>query len=613
MDMLHRLNEKIRPHIFSISILVLITFSIYWQALGHPFLILWDDRSYVTNNTIIKGLTWQNIKTVFSSSYFYNYAPIHLISYMVDYTLWGLRPAGFIFTNIFIHAANGVLFYFLLKKWWWRTFPAFIAALIFLIHPVQVESVVWISERKNVLSLFFFLIAFYCYLLYREHNGRFHLGFYVSTFFALVLSLLTKATPVVFPLVLLAFDICFPQKRHRRVWLVDKIPFFLAVLVAALLTIKSQSPEIGGGTTSYHGGTPLTTLYTMMPVLIRYLGMTLWPTNLSAVYSPAIKSGIDLEVALSAMLLFLIMVLGIFFYYRKRDLLFWLLTFFLGLLPVSQIVPLVTLMHDRYLYLPMIGASAFLSSLFFMALHRDIKWRKLVNATVILVLLIFFIHCSISTITRIPVWQNDRTLWQDAILKVPYSPKAHYQYAHVMELEGNLNEAIKHYEAGLKLSPLPSERYFLALLYQKRGLWDKAIEHYTLALSQMPNFLEARNGLALLYMKMGMINQTIEQYRLGLAYQLDWAKGHNNLGAAYATRGDTDKALEHFEIALRLDPRDSEIHYNLGNIFLEKGWRGKAFEEFQKAATLDPVNPLYQRKLSEMSQTENVRDKGKKE
>ena len=606
--MLYSLIGKIKPHILSISILVLITFSIYWQALGHHFLVLWDDRSYVTGNMIIKGLTWQNIKAAFSHFYFYNYAPIHLISYMFDYTLWGMHPAGFIFTNIFLHAANGILFYSLLIKLSWRRLSASTAALIFLIHPVQVESVVWISERKNVLSLFFFLVAFYGYLLYRENRGRFHLGFYASSFVALVLSLLTKATAVVFPLVLLAFDLCFPQKCNRRIWLLNKIPFLLAAFAAALITIKSQSPEIGGGTTSYHGGTPLNTLFTMLPVFIRYLGMTMWPTNLSAVYSPPIRTGMDLEVAFSAMLLFLVMALGIFFYYRKRDLLFWLLLFFLGLLPVSQIVPLVTLMNDRYLYLPMVGASAFLTSLLFMAIHKDSERKKLVNATIILILLVLLVHCFISTIKRIPVWQNDRTLWQDAVLKVPYSPKAHYQYAHIMELEGNLDEAIKYYESGLKLSPLPSERYFLALLYQKRGSWDKAIEHYTLALSQMPNFLEARNGLALLYMKMGRMDQAIEQYRLGLVYKPDWAKGHNNLGAAYATKGDTDKALEHFEMASRLDPRDPEIHYNLGNVFLEKRWRRKAFEAFQKAATLDPANPLYKKKLAEMSKMDNVRE-----
>ncbi len=606
--MLHSLIEKIKPHIPSISILVLITFSIYWQALGHHFLVLWDDRSYVTGNMIIKGLTWQNIKAAFSHFYFYNYAPIHLISYMFDYTLWGLRPAGFIFTNIFLHAANGILLYSLLIKLLRRRLPALTAALIFLIHPVQVESVAWISERKNVLSLFFFLVAFYCYLLYRENKGRFYWEFYACSLGAFLLSLLTKATGVVFPLVLLAFDLCFPQKRNRKVWLLDKIPFLLAAFAAALITIKSQSPEIGGGTTSYHGGTPFTTLFTMMPVFVRYLGMTFWPTNLSATYSPSIRTGIDLEVTVSAILLLLIIALGIFLYYRKRDLSFWLLLFFLGLLPVSQIVPLVTLMNDRYLYLPMVGASAFLASLLFMAIRKDSERKKIVKATVILVFLVFLAHCFISTIKRIPVWQNDRTLWQDAIRKIPYSPKAHYQYAHVMELEGNIDEAIREYETGLKLSPLPSERYFLALLYQKRGLWDKAIEQYTLALSQMPGFLEARNGLALLYMRMGMMNQAIEHYRLGLAYKPDWAKGHNNLGAAYARKGDADNALEHFEIAAKLDPQDPEIHYNLGNAFLEKGLRSRSFEEFRKAAMLDPANPLYKKKLAEMSKTENVRE-----
>jgi tetratricopeptide (TPR) repeat protein len=527
---------------------------------------------------------------------------------MIDYTLWGMRPAGFIFTNIFLHAFNGSLFYFLLTKLSWRRLWAFTAALIFLTHPVQVESVAWISQRKTVLSLFFFLVAFYCYLLYRERKGKLHWGFYACSLGGFLLSSLAKATSVVFPLVLLVSDLCFSQKSDRRTWIFDKIPFVIIACATALITIKSQSPEIGGGTTSYYGGTPLATLFTMLPVFVRYLGLTLWPTNLSAVYSPLIRTGIDLEVALSALILLLVVSFGIFLFHRKRDLFFWFLLFFIGLLPVSQIVPFVTLMNDRYLYLPMMGASAFLANLLWLAANKSSEWKKLLGAMVIFVFAVFLFHSFISTIQRIPVWQNDHTLWQDAIHKGPNSPRAHYQYAHALESEGNINEAIREYEIGLELSPLPSERYFLARLYEKEGLLDKAEQQHLLALSQMPSFLDARNALALLYIRKGMIDQAIEQYRLALRDKPDWATGHNNIAVIYARKGILDKAVEHFELAAKFNPRDPEIHYNLGNAFLEKGLNRRAFEEFQKASTLDPANPLYNNKLADMLKMGNVRE-----
>lgn len=609
--MLDRFVEKIRPHILSISLLALITFSLYCRALGHNFLVLWDDRTYVTGNTIVRGLSWANIRAAFSHSYFYNYAPIHLISYMVDYTLWGMRPAGFIFTNILLHAFNGILFYLILTKLSWRRLAAFTAALIFIIHPVQVESVAWISQRKTVLSLFFFLLAFYSYVLYREKKGKLHWGFYACSLGGFLLSLLAKATSVVFPLVLLAFDLFFPQRSDRRSRMLDKIPFAILAIAMALITVASQSPEIGGGTTSYYGGTPWATLLTMLPIFVRYLGLALWPTNLSAVYSSLIRTGVDPEVAVSALILLLVAGFGIFLFIRKRSLFFWFLLFFIGLLPVSQIVPFVTLINDRYLYLPMVGASAFLAGSLWIALSNNGEWKKLLSTAVILVFAVFLAHSLVSTIRRIPVWQNDHMLWQDAVHKVPDSPRAHYQYAHALESEGNIHEAVKEYETGLELSPLPSERYFLARLYEKQGLLDKAEQEYLLALSQMPSFLDGRNALALLYIRKGMPDQAIEQYLLALKEKPDWSTGHNNLAVIYARKGVLDKAIEHFELAAKFNPRDAEVHYNLGNAFLGEGLNRKAFEKFQKASMLDPANPLYIKKLDEMSRMGKLKD-GKK-
>jgi tetratricopeptide (TPR) repeat protein len=601
INMLRNFIEKIKPHITSIVLLIIIVFSLYWQALGHNFLVYWDDNGYVTGNVAVRGVTWHNIKTAFSKFYVGNYAPVQIVSYMLDYTLWGMRPEGYIFTNILLHVANGILFYFLLVKLSWQRLPAFTAALIFLIHPVQVESVAWISQRKNVLSLWFFLVAFFCYILYRDKKGKFHQGFYLGSLCALILSLLAKSTSVIFPLVLVVFDLCFQQKDNRRIRLLDKIPFFIVAFVTAFIAMKSQSPGIGGGRASFHGGTPLTTLFTMLPVFVRYLGITFWPTHLSAVYAPPIKTGIDLDVALAATALALVVAVGIFLFYRKRDLLFWFILFFLGLLPVSQIIPLVTLMHDRYLYLPMLGASAFFSHVVFLSINKDSKRYAIVNTAVLLAFSAVLSYYLISTIQRIPVWKNEHTLWQDAVLKVPDSPKAHYMYAHILDYEGNNDEAIGEYEIGLKLSPSLFERYSLARLYQKMNLSEKAVEQLLIVLSEKPDFQDARNELALIYMNKGMADQAIEQYNLALRYQPDWAKGHNNLAVAYARKGLKDRALEHFEMAVRLNPRDPEYHYNLGSAYLEEGSRDRAFEEFQIAVQLDPTNPVLSSKFAEIS------------
>ena len=266
--------EIIRPHIFALLILFAVTFALYWQALGHNFLIFWDDSGYVTRNLTIQRVTWENIKAAFTSLYMGNYAPVQILSYMFDYSIWGMRPEGFIFTNILIHIANGILFYYLLTRLSWQRLTAGAAALIFLIHPVQVESVVWVSERKNVLSMLFFLLSLTWYIMYREKSGKQRRLLYISSMIAFIFALLTKSVSVVLPLVLIAWDLCIAPKRDRnnlKHLLIDTVPFFAVALVFVLLTIYSQSMMMGGGRASYLNGSPLDTLVYNAPGLYSIL------------------------------------------------------------------------------------------------------------------------------------------------------------------------------------------------------------------------------------------------------------------------------------------------------------------------------------------------------
>ena len=597
--------EIIKPHILAILVLSGMTFALYWQALGHNFLIYWDDNSYVTGNMAIQRVTWENIKTAFTSFYIGNYAPLQIVSYMVDYFFWGMRPAGFIFTNILIHAANGIIFYYLLTRLSWQRLPACAAALIFLIHPVQIESVVWISQRKNVLSMLFSLLSFIWYIMYREESGKRQGLLYVSSIVAFILALLTKSVSVILPLVFVSFDFCTAPQRDRKALkklLVDTIPFIAIAFFFALITIKSQSADSRGGLTSYLNGSPVDTLFTMLPVFVQYLKLVFWPADLSAVYAPAIKTGIDIDVALAALVLSLIMALGIFLYHRRRDLLFWLVLFFLGLLPVSQIVPLVTLMNDRYLYFPMLGAAAFIVSITFLAINETRKSKPLVRTAVGVTFLLLLGHYLMVTYERIPVWKNENALWEDAVRKVPDSPRARFSYAHILEYQGKFDEAEQQYEIGLNLSPKAFERYSLARLHEKNGHLDKAKAEYQLILSQSPAFLDARNNLALIYLKEGMLDQAIEQYQIGLRYNPDWAGGYNNLAILYARSGNKDEAVKNFKKAVSLNPADAELRYNFGNMLLEKGLKQEALREFESAARLDPGRSLYAIKVVEVSE-----------
>ena len=603
--MLRNKFEMIRPHIIALLFLSGVTFALYWQALGHNFLIYWDDNGYVTRNMTILRVTWENITTAFTSFYLGNYAPVQILSYMIDYSIFGMRPAGFIFMNILIHTINGMLFYYLLIRLSWRRLTACAAALIFLIHPVQVESVVWISQRKNVLSMLFFLLSLIWYILYRERSGKRQVLLYVSSLITFILALLTKSVSVILPLVFIALDFCMAPKgdqKNLKKLLIEKMPFIAIAIVFSLLTIYSQSMTEGGGRASYLSGTPFNTLFTMLPVFLQYLKLVFWPADLSAVYAPAIKSGIDIEVARAALLLLLITALGFFLYLRKRDLLFWFVLFFMGLLPVSHIVPIVTLMNDRYLYFPMLGAAAFIANSASLAINKAQQINPLFRTMVSIFFLLLLGRYLMVTYDRIPVWKDENALWADAVRKVPDSPKAHFSYAHILEFQGKLDEAEKQYELGLSLFPVPFERYALARLHEKNGRLDKAKEEYQRFLLQSPGFLDARNNLALIFFNEGMLDQAIEQYEIALQYDPAWARGYNNLAVIYARSGSMDNAIKNINRAVSLDPGNAEFHFNLGNVLLEKGLQEKALREFEIATNLDPGKPLYAIKFLDVSE-----------
>jgi len=521
-------------------LLAIASFAIFWPALGHHFLITWDDNQYVVGNPFVHGLKFENVERAFTTSAVGNYAPLHLISYMIDYEIWGLRASGFILTNILLHAANGILLYLLLRRLsGGKTWPLF-ASLIFLLHPVQVESVVWVSQRKNVLAMFFFLIAFYFYVAYRERTQKPDKWFNSLSLFTFTLALLSKSVAVVFPLVLLLFDICFQEKQNVKSLLLDKIPFILLSVIFGLLAIKSQSAQSqGGGLTSYHGGSPYATFLTMLPVLIRYLRMVLWPSNLSAFYDPPIKTHIDSEVLWAVLFLALLCLIGVVLYLRRRDLFFWFALFFICLIPVSQIVPIVTLMNDRYLYFPMLGAAAF----FGMVLLRDVTWAELLSSKKYVPVLLFSIlviaACSTATLHRIPVWQNSYTLWGDAVKKSPNVALTHDCFGEGLLEQGRIDEAMREFKVALKLeSNLPPERLCVG----------------------------ARNAVA---------------------------NTHNNLGAAYGLKEMTDDAIEQFSLAIQMNPGFDRAYFNLGNALMHKGLIDQALRCFETAVRLNPQNPQF--------------------
>lgn len=426
-----------KSHTPALVLLILATLATFSASLGHEFVTEWDDRLYVTRNLAAWGLSREHIYLAFTNYFVGNYAPLQIVSYMVDTSLWGLRPAGFIATNLLLHLANGLLYYLLVWRLTARRGWSFAAAAIFLLHPVQVESAVWISQRKNVLAMCFFLVSCHSYIVCKNFSGNKRILWYTGSIAAFICALLTKSVVVILPLVLMAYDICFLERSARGRWLLDKLPYFICSAVVGFVAIKSQSPELGGGlATEWHGGSPLATFYSMLTVMVHYMRLLIWPTGLSAYYEYPLKTSVDLEVAVAAVLLLVLGGAAVALWRHNRKMFFWAALTVVGILPVAQIIPLVTIMNDRYLYFPMLGVAALTTGLLDGWCAVPMR-RKIIIPVMAIVLPALMILSA----DRSRVWQNSYTLWADAHEKFPRSAMPCFGLGSIHLQNGELEKA----------------------------------------------------------------------------------------------------------------------------------------------------------------------------
>jgi tetratricopeptide (TPR) repeat protein len=575
--------EKIRPHLLPVIVLSVLTCVVYANTLGHDFLLNWDDRLYVVYNETIQGITGEHLKEAFSRFYVGNYAPLHIISYMIDYTLWGLRPSGFIFSNVLIHAVNGILFYLLLFRMNRSIALGFLGAFIFLFHPVQVESVAWISQRKNLLAMFFFLASFHFYISYRTTgNGNLlRKFFYTFSILAFVLALLSKSVAVILPLVLLLYDLCYHEKSGRKSWMVDKTPFLLVSSVALLIALKSQLPENDGGRISYAIEGPLGVFYTMLTVLTRYFKIIFWPIELSALYMPPMKVRIDGAVAWSALFAFLLVVLGFYLYRRKKKLFFWYGLFFIGLLPVSQIVPIVTLMNDRYLYFPLLGAAAFYGLLVLPSADNAFDFR---NRGLSLILCLLIMPLPWLSWQRTAVWSNDSSLWLDTTHKAPSSPLAWNGLGMSYVDAGRSGEAADAFLKALSIDP----DYKLALnnigaLYNRRGKISEARPFLLKVTELFPDDFNGLMNLGINYSLSREFQKAELTFKKALALRPQWPDALSRLGDVYLKMNKLEMARRYYREAIEVGGSNAQLEYGLARVESLSGHPREALERLEDA------------------------------
>ncbi len=532
-----------RQQLLDFSLLFLLAAVLYGKMLGFGFQDNWDDNWTILYNDAVRGFSWHNIRTAFTTYVIGSYVPLQSLSFMLDHAIWGLNPGGYHATNILIHTVNSLLIYRLLFRWYADRLLCLVATLFFLIHPVQVESVGWISNRKTLLAMLFFLLAWEGYCRYREAGlAKARWWYYGATLTFFTFSLLSKSITVIMPGILVLYDFCF-LRGDRRVRLMDKVPFFVIAGVIAAVTVIGFSTPVGASV-PYHGGSFLATFYSMLPVFCRYMGMLVWPSHLSAVYAPTIHHSPDAVVVGAALLLGSVLLGGGWLFRRDRRFGFWVVFFFAGLFPVSQIVPTLSMMADRYLYFPMIGVAALAGSgAVFLREHLAARHRAVLCCLLVLPL----VALSVASFRRALVWHDPLILWSDAAAKEPMSDRAWELLGETQMFSGRTAEARQAYERGHLLNPANTEiLQGLGTLYTETGELDKGYRLLKKLLEIKPTYVTGWASLGSNYQKRGDFGEAEKAYKRALGFQPDAMQVVSLLGDLALLQGRLDLARTYY-------------------------------------------------------------------
>ena len=567
--------------------LLLFTWAVYGQTAHHEF-ILWDDRSYVSENPrVVEGLEPASVLWALSATQMGLWHPLTWLSHMADVELFGLNPGGHHLMNLLLHLLSGCLLFTTLLRMTgalWRS--AFVAAL-FLLHPVNVESVAWVAERKNVLSALFWMLSMWAYVFYVEKPGAVRYGF---LFLSLTLGLLAKPTLVTLPFVFLLLDI-WPLKRWRifsgagTPWRLfrEKAPFFVLAGIAAGATI--------------HAAASVSTLATAVSIsvsnrlanalisYVKYLGIALWPHDLAFFYPHPVTWAWGQLVFSVAVLA--IITAGVLYRGRHNPYLFVGWFWFLGtLVPVIGIVQVGSqALADRYAYLPLIGV--FLMATWGLPdLVRGAAYRRrtlAVGASLILVCLAW------ATARQVGYWQSSLTLFGHAARTIPRNYLAHDLYGLALMEKGRYSEATAHFEAAIRAKEDFSSPYNnLGLVRMKQGRPEAAVPYLETAVHYSPDSPEVRFNLAEALVQSGRTVQAVTEYQKAEAIRPGRPNVANNLGVALTRLGRDDEAAKAFQRAIALDPGYAGAHNNLAMIRIRQGQIDAAIAGFQEAVRLQP-------------------------
>jgi Tfp pilus assembly protein PilF len=578
--------------------------AVYWGVLGHQFLEF-DDNTYVYENPLIYPLVPGTVVRLFTTTYFRSYTPLTLLSHAIDYDLWGMNPFGHHLTSLLLHMTN--------TSWMWllacvvllsrgddparggdtdlslrsRLTPgvlagATLASALFAFHPLRVESVAWISDRKDLLMGFFSFPALISYLLYSSARGTPKAtAWFRAVIVCSGLAMLSKTVAITLPLIFLLIDALFPRQRERstpwRALLKEKFSLLLMSAAGGILSLIAIRGVLRHPPLDH----PSVVERLLQPfyALAFYLGKIFWPANLSPIYGPASEA---------AHVLALFVVLGItalcLLRAKKGDpawLLVW--SVYVVLLfptvfgsPAAGIQPWA----DRYTYLPSVPIALGVG-----ALVRSMWVPNRIAAVAAPVFLLA--PLTFLTVRQIPAWVDSEHLWRHAVAVDPGVTMAQVNLAMILGGNGKADEAVAASRRAIALGPRYAKAYgALGLALDLQGDTSNAIQAFVAAASLDSNFIDAYSNLGNITMRQGRYAEAIRQYERAIERDPSFFPAYYNMGIAYYNSGDAKRAMEIFEKTVRVNPIFPDTYVNMAIIRTDWGDTAGARELYRKAAEL---------------------------
>jgi protein O-mannosyl-transferase len=589
-------------------LLAIAVFLVFGQTLQYDF-VNYDDGPYVYENWhVTNGLTLTGIVWAFTHSHAGFWHPMTWVSHMMDCQFYGLNAGGHHLTNVLLHAVTAIILFLVLRQMTGAQWPCAFVAAVFAIHPLRVESVAWVAERKDVLSGLFFMLTLWAYAQYvrevtgktgtsnaKQNRSRFtcHVSrFYLLSLFFFALGLMSKPMLVTLPFVLLLLDY-WPLERFTiddlrltipRL-LLEKLPLFLLAIAAGFITFLTQNSY---GAVATLEGFPLgSRLANGLVSYLVYILKMLWPAKLAVFYprSAGFPTG---EIAVAGALLLFGTVLAVMFVRRLPCLVVGWLWYLGMLIPVIGIVQSGEQARaDRFTYLPQIG----LYLLVAWAIRDLFSSRQYCRRMLGLGASIMIAALMVCSWKQTTYWRNSELLWTHALACTSRNHVAHINLGIVFAGRGQTAKAMEHYQNALEIIPDFAEaRYDVGNVLADQGRFPEAIEQYQRALVLKPDYAEAHYNLGNLLARQGQADEAIEHFQRAIEIKPDFAEVHYNLGAALARQGRNLEAINHYQQVIEIKPDFAGVEYNLGVVLAAQGFNAEAIPHFQKALENKPDN-----------------------